>query len=207
MESKKSDQQFQEEIEQLRARIYELEKSKTVCDQSEMKILEYNKRYFALFMNNPVQTIVVDKDCKIIAFNEAQRRCGYRLPEIGSLMYVDYAGKHNIDMHSELLNCMKLNEVKNFPELKYADGETFLCITIAPYEEGAIITSEDITKRILTENELIEYRNYLEELVKERTLELQEKNRELDNAIRVFAGREMTIRDMRKIIRKLEGNE
>ncbi len=59
-------------------------------------------------------------------------------------------------------------------------------------------------KRKLVDNELAKHRVHLEELVKERTQELQDKNKELDNAIRVFVGRELTIRDLRRVISKLK---
>ena len=136
--------------------------------------------------------------------NEAQKNCGFRLPVIGSIMYVDFAGKHNIDMHSELLACMATNQVKKFSFLKYGNGDTYISITIAPYGDGAIITSENVTEHKMAETELAKHREHLEELVKERTQELQDKNKELDNAIRVFAGRELTIRDLRNVISKLK---
>ena len=44
----------------------------------------------------------------------------------------------------------------------------------------------------------------LEELLEVRTNELEEKNKELDNAIKVFAGRELTIRMLRKTVEKLK---
>ncbi len=49
-------------------------------------------------------------------------------------MYVDYASKHKIDMHSELLNCIESDKIKRFPDLEYGDGKTFLSITIVPFQ-------------------------------------------------------------------------
>jgi len=56
-------------------------------------------------------------------------------------------------------------------------------------------THTDITKRKQTKNELIQYRDHLEDLVRERTKELEEKNRELDNTLKVFVGRELSIKN------------
>jgi PAS domain S-box-containing protein len=122
--------------------------------KAEEEIRESEERYRTLFMSNPVETIIVDTEGKIVAFNEAKKESNNRLPEIGNQMYVDYASKHKIDMHSELLNCIESNKIKRFPDLEYGDGKTFLSITIAPYYDGAIITSEDITERKQAEEAL-----------------------------------------------------
>jgi len=67
------------------------------------------------------------------------------------VMYKDYAAKHEIDMHAELMECIRSNKAKRFSELKY--GDKFLTILIAPFPQGAIITSLDITERKRAEEE------------------------------------------------------
>lgn len=99
----------------------------------------------ALFEYNPVQTIVVDRECKIVKFNKAKRQSLDKLPEIGMVMYKDYASKHEIDMHKELVNCMANGLTRHFPELSYKSK--ILSITISPFPLGAVIISEDITQR------------------------------------------------------------
>ena len=64
---------------------------------------------------------------------------------------------------------------------------------------------QDITDRKLAEVELAKHRNHLEEMVNERTKELDEKNKKLDNAMKVFVGRELTIKKLQDRIRALEG--
>jgi PAS domain S-box-containing protein len=68
-------------------------------------------------------------------------------------------------------------------------------------------TLVDITKKKREEEELKEHRNHLEELVKERTAELEEKNHELDQALKVFVGREYKINKLQERIRELEGTK
>jgi PAS domain S-box-containing protein len=65
--------------------------------------------------------------------------------------------------------------------------------------------SIDITERKKIETELKKYRENLEEMVKQRTLELEEKNKKLDDAMKAFVGREITIRNLQERIKVLEG--
>lgn len=66
-------------------------------------------------------------------------------------------------------------------------------------------THLDITKRKQAENELAKHHKHLEDMVNERTKELNEKNKKLDDAMKVFVGREMTIRNLQDRIKALGG--
>lgn len=66
-------------------------------------------------------------------------------------------------------------------------------------------THLDITERKQAEEELKKHHEHLEELVKERTTELEEKNRELDDALKAFVGRELTIKKLQEKISELKG--
>jgi len=126
---------------------------KEVADrkQAEEELREKEQFNFALFQHNPIQIIVVDREGKVIKINTAKRKSGDRVPNIGDVMYKDYAGKHEIDMHSELMKCIRSGRTKMFPELKYDDK--FLNISIASFPKGAIITSQDITEQKQGEKE------------------------------------------------------
>jgi hypothetical protein len=104
---------------------------------------------FALFQYSPATTVVVDNNGKVVKSNAAKRKSSDRLPNIGDIMYKDYASHHAIDMHSELIKCIKTGQIKSFSEMQYQDK--ILSITLAPFPQGAIITSEDITNRVRME--------------------------------------------------------
>jgi len=66
-------------------------------------------------------------------------------------------------------------------------------------------STADITESKKTERELAKHREYLEEMVNERTIEINEKNKKLDDALKVFVGRETTIRNLQDRIKALGG--
>ncbi len=111
--------------------------------QAEALLLESEARYRTLFEKNPIETIIVDQEGRVSRYNLAKKRAGGRLPDIGDIMYRDYARRHEIDMYQEMMACIRSGKSKDFPELKYYDR--FLRINISPFPGGAIITSIDIT--------------------------------------------------------------
>ena len=62
----------------------------------------------------------------------------------------------------------------------------------------------DITQRKETELELEIYQNRLEDLVRERTRELEQKNKELERFNKLFIGKEFRLNEMREEISKLK---
>jgi PAS domain S-box-containing protein len=69
---------------------------------------------------------------------------------------------------------------------------------------GVASLVNDITERKQTERELEKHREHLEELVKERTAELEERNAELERMNDVFVGREFRIKELRERVKELE---
>lgn len=107
----------------------------------------------ALFNQSPTATILVDRQGKIVGYNHAREELGGRLPQIGGIMYKEYANRHETDMYGEMIQCIECNETRHFLEQKYNDK--YLDITISPYSNGAIIMSEDVTKRKMAEEAVL----------------------------------------------------
>jgi PAS domain S-box-containing protein len=113
--------------------------------------------YHQAFKYNPIKTIIVDREGRIITFNTAKEKSGERLPNIGDIMYKDYGNKHIDNMYEELIRCIHSGQSKIFPAQKY--NQQYISITITPFPEGAIITSQDITDSKLAEKALKESDN------------------------------------------------
>jgi signal transduction histidine kinase len=131
-------------------------------------IRKSEERYRALFDNSPVATVVVDHAARVISFNQARDNTDGRTPKPGDVMYRDFAGEHEIDMHAELLDCIHLGVAKKFPQQKYRDK--YLNIRMAPFFAGAIITSHNVTQ--LKQSEL-QIRSLTQDLLKAQELERQ----------------------------------
>ncbi len=119
--------------------------------------------YSALFEHNPIETIAVDCDGRIVKVNLVRRKSGDKPPQLGDRLYVDYAAKHKIDMRGALMKCIEKKEARKFPNLQY--DNRFLSVHMSPFAEGAIVTSQDISKRKKAEHDLRESQEKYRSLV------------------------------------------
>lgn len=69
---------------------------------------------------------------------------------------------------------------------------------------GALETIQDITRIKKNEIELNKHRKHLEELVNQRTQQLEDKNQELERMNKLFSGREFRIKELRDKVKELE---
>lgn len=89
-------------------------------------------------------------------------------------------------------------------------GKSFVQVFLSPWktssddQEGFLVHVMDTTESKQAEEELEKHREHLEELVKERTAEVEEKNAELERMNKLFVGREFRIKELRDRIEELE---
>jgi hypothetical protein len=74
---------------------------------------------------------------------------------------------------------------------------------VAYGEDKVLSIIRDITERKRAEEELKKHRHHLEEIVEQRTIELQEKIDEQRNILNLMAGREVRMSELKEVIAKL----
>ncbi len=141
----------------------------TESKRSEVALRKSEERYRALFDHNPIETIIVDREARVTGYNLAKKLSGSRLPAVNQdVMYKDYASKHTLNMFDELKECIRSGQSKAFLETEYE--ETFLDIKIAPFSEGAIITTVDVTGRKQSEAQQKNLENQLQQAQKMKAI-------------------------------------
>jgi len=186
----------------------------TVRKQAEEAIMESELKFKRLYDSNIIGTIFWDTAGNITqANNEFLRIVGYTEEDIlsGKVRWKDMTPPEYAPLDEKALKEMAETGVSVPFEKEYISKDGIR----VPVIIGAVIFKEqkdlgicfvmDITERKQAEEELKTHRDHLEELVKERTKELEEKNKKLDNAMKVFVGRELTIRDLQNRIIALGG--
>ncbi len=82
-------------------------------------------------------------------------------------------------------------------------------IGLSEKKEGIVTrlygTFQDISEKKKWETELVQHRENLEELVKERTAEIEEKSKKLDDQMKVFVGRELKIIQLQNELKMMRG--
>ncbi len=121
--------------------------------RAEEALKNSEERYRALFEDNPIEIIVVDKKACITGFNRLESTSGGRLPCLGDVMYKDYAKGHSIDMHQRLLDCITQKKSCDFRDLKH--NTKYLDIRMSPLEDGAMITMIDQTDKKRLQDQLL----------------------------------------------------
>ena len=181
----------------------------TESKRIEVKIKESEANLKAVIENRADSIWSLDKDLNFQVFNSF------------------FAESYKVAYQTELkkgINALDIlsPELHAFWESKYKavlNGETIVFefseffggnnhVSLNPIIESKLVTgvsaiSIEITAIKEAEKELQEHREHLEELVKERTLELEEKNEMLERVNRAFAGRELRMKELKEEIEKL----
>jgi light-regulated signal transduction histidine kinase (bacteriophytochrome) len=93
-----------------------------------------------------------------------------------------YPGIEGTVMFADLRDCMKTRTPHRLENrFTFPDGTSaWFGLAMEPVPEGAVVLSEDITKEKELEAELRKHREHLEEMVDDRTLQLEQANKELE---------------------------
>ncbi len=127
---------------------------------------------------------IIGFDWRYVYVNDAAAAQGKMRKEelLGRTMTEIYPGIENTEMFSALRRCIEgrlPSKMENF--FVFPDGSSgWYNLIMEPVPEGAFILSVDITQEKKDAQELAKHREHLEELVRERTAELAEANKELE---------------------------
>lgn len=184
--------------------------------QAKEALKESEIHYQQLFNLLQYGAEIIDKDGIIIQCNpRSLQMLGYEKDE--------FIGKHITNFIDEKARVIFK---QNFPQLLQGESTSFEIemihkdghkvhvlrsaqpvLNTKREVENILIINIDITERRQIELELEKHRTHLEEMVSKRTKELEEKNRTLDTAIKVFVGRELKIKELQRQISLLtKGN-
>ena len=109
---------------------------------------------FALFQYNPAPCVIVDKEGLVVKSNLARRHSPGGLPALGKALFDPAAGKREAELQQILVDAIRSGDVRHFPEEPLRDR--ILAVTIAPFPQGAIVITQDITEQKLAQEQLIQ---------------------------------------------------
>ncbi|NQU84522.1 MAG: PAS domain S-box protein [Mariniphaga sp.] len=134
---------------------------------------------------------------------------GYNMEELLTMKISDFeASETEVEIGSRIKKILKKGEDRFETQHRCKDGNIIdveISVKYQSFDGGRFVCFlHDITNRKKAEKELLKYRENLEELVKERTKELEEKNQELERFNELFVGREFRIKELKNKVKELE---
>lgn len=153
--------------------------------EAEIKAEESEKKIWNTLDKMMEGIQIIDRNWKYIYVNEAVAQQGkYTRNELlGHTMIEKYPGIENSELYKAISDCL----IKKTPaflenEFEYNNGtKGWFELSIQPVPEGVFILSIDITQRKAAQFEIKKMNEELEERVKERTLQLEVVNKELES--------------------------
>ena len=153
----------------------------------------------------------LNENCFELTAYKADEIIGNKVVSYNQLIYPDDREKVNEQVQKGLDNHknyeVKYRIVTRDKEIKWVwekGNGHFSIDNKLLYVEGLIM---DITKQVIAEKELNNYRENLEEMVNERTLELKTKNEELEKYNELFVGREFRIKELKEKLKAYENKD
>ena len=184
-------------------------------ERSDSLLRRREQEFRALAENSPDTIIRYDRECQRIYVNPAfEQTTGIPRTEALGLPSPDN-WRCSMPL-AEYLECLKQAMTSGAPaEIHFdwpdKDGNpAHQSLRIVPEHDnhgsvvGVLVIGRDITTLKKAQDELMKLNEQLELRVKERTTELEEKNRELYKMNRIFVGRELKMAELKERIKELE---
>lgn len=170
---------------------------------------EVELRFQTIFEQAPYGIVIIDKHGKLLEFNEAAHRdLGYSREEFAKLSLKDIDPYESPEEIQESMNkVMERGEAEHEVRHRTKDGkirDVNIIARVVNLSGSRVFQTiwHDITEKKLAEAALTKYREHLEELVKERTAELEKVNAQLQKDI---AMRKVAEQERENLISELQG--
>ncbi len=167
--------------------------------------------------NSPIAVIEWDSNFRITRWEGySEKIFGWKSEEVigKSTMDLNMIYEPDIPMVEKIINKLTtsksahvISSNRNYKK----DGSIIFCEwynTILKDKNGTMLSALsqvlDATKRKKAEEELKTHHAHLEEMVKKRTTELEEKNKKLESFNKLFIGRELRIKELKDKLKNLE---
>ncbi len=176
---------------------------------AEMALSESEEKFRSLASNLPNIAFTADLDYKITYINKSLPPLN---PDdvIGQDLF-NFIEKDQAERVENFLSHIRVNKQAVAYETESANrfDSRWLDVRLGPILNGDKLTGyifvlTDITLRKQIEQELLAHQTKLEQLVQERTKELENKNMELERFNKLFIGREFRINELRGKVKSLE---
>ncbi|NQU84876.1 MAG: PAS domain S-box protein [Mariniphaga sp.] len=192
-ERKKTEEKLKESEERFKSL---MQQSPFVVELYDLKGLQIsvNKAYEELW-NFPAKTT-------LNKFNVLKSK---EVVDTGLIKYINraYAGE-SVTVPEYIFDPTGNTEAKGVGRIRWLSTRIYPLKDKSGKVKNIVIVHQDITDRKKAEDELIKHREHLEELVKERTKELEEKNEDLERFNELFVGREFRIKELKDKVKELE---
>lgn len=176
-----------------KARLYaDVKRELNERKNTEAVLRESEQRYRLLLESSPDPVVVYDMEGVATYVNPAfEQTFGYSCAELIGKQ-IDFVPKENWPETRQAISRMKSgNKIKLFETQRFTKDGRILDVQISStmYRDssgspaGNIVTLRDISVLKQTEQELLRYREQLEDIVKERTAELGQANRQMQQEI------------------------
>lgn len=188
--------------------IHKTEERRNERDKALAVVQEQYDRFLTIFNAFPEIVYVVDPETYKILFVNSTLAGMYDYELVGKDCFEAF--HHNPQMCSfcKMSTLNKLGDEVFWEHHNTNFDRHYLVMDkLIKWPDGRIVSMEvaiDITTRKKNERELKKHKEHLEELVKERTNELETQNVELERFNKLFIGREFRIKELREKLKKLE---